>query len=247
MRCRLAITTINDILMAIGRREEYDTKLLDDGTLLVEAYPYVLKIKQNSPMFHWVVEAVDDPTDRDEGYSSTPTQDIVDFVKGDVPGGSMLDKYAAEQLRRMAAAILAGRCRPADVAAELRRVASRVRMADTGVSALIDLHRVEMKHLADQMTGKGWRIQEFKDDSSLPAIEFEIGERYTGKLMLHDVIYDYEFAVEGEPSVTKSGTTNDLEQEFRAWARSDAVDSAREAAPDPDTKPIAAPGPTGRP
>jgi hypothetical protein len=232
MRCRLALTTVDDILKLIGRRDEYDTRVLEDGTLEVDAYPYLISMKQNTPIFHWTVEAVQDSSDRDEGYSSSPTEDIIEFVKGEVPGGQFMDRFVTSALLRIAKAVMSAECNPDDAALALRRLAARILHLGTAESVLLTLHKMELGQLAGKMTKNGWRIQEFKDDSGLPALEYEIGEMYFGKIMLHDVMYDYKFVVHGSPNVTASGTTNDLEAEFKKWSKSDAVDEARENAPD---------------
>jgi hypothetical protein len=90
-------------------------------------------------------------------------------------------------------------------------------------SALVDLHNRKIDQLVGQMAKKGWRADKFTDDSGLPAIQFEIGERYSGTIMLHDVAYDYEFSIDGEPNLTESGTANDMENRLMAWMRSPEV------------------------
>ncbi len=230
----MAITTIDDVLNLIGRRADYDVKFLYNGSIEVEAYPYRLKLKAVMTIYHWIAQSVEDLNDKDEGYSSEPTEDIINFMIGDIPGNAFLEKYASCPvvfLERLAEAIEHEKNDPRVASAVLKRLSNLVKFVRTNPRpVLMALHKDEIEKLSIEMSRKGWNFVHVTDDSGLPALEFDVGDRYWGKIMLSDIVYDYEFSIDEYPDVTESGSANDIEERLRMWVRRDDVNTARKNA-----------------
>jgi hypothetical protein len=222
------IETLDDIAKAIKSFGDISVIPNESGGIKIVAHPYTLYAKQADALYHWTLQAMEDPSDKDEGYSSDPLGSIRESLAGETPAGNMWEQFASS---------------PKRLSSFLRRLASDPERPDTAfwlrkaflvvathMNPLLDLHKREIGRLMREIESRGWRAQELDDSSGLPAIEFEIGERYEGRVMLSQVLYSYKFEVEGAPEVTENGATDSVVKSLKTWLHRKDVDDAAETA-----------------
>ena len=227
MKKRATVETIDDIVSSIESFGDVDVTYGEGGSVKIEAWPYTVNVQQHEILYHWTLQAKDDPSDADEGFAADPLAEIVDSMSEGVPGAKFWEQYASSPdklavfLRRLASS-------PSpEGLAMLKKMATFLMVSGSGLSPLLDLHRREIRPMAEKMKKKGWRAMEVKDDNGLPAIEFEIGDAYDGKIMLAKVLYNYEFNVDESPEISESGTSDSVMGRLKSWLyRNDVAEAA---------------------
>jgi hypothetical protein len=222
---RASVETLDDVIKSIKSFGDVNVLPDDAGSVKIEAWPFTIKVKQHDVLYHWTLQAIDDPSDRDEGFASEPLDEILESLSEDTPGGEIWKQFASnpQQLILFLRKISAGPVGRREVLI-LKRIAGF--LAAGSPSPLLSLHAKEIENLMKEMNDRNWRATAVEDDSGLPAIEFEIGETYEGKIMLSKVMYEYEFELEDHPDLAKSGISDSVIKDLREWTHNPSVSEA---------------------
>lgn len=223
---RASVETLDDIIKSIKSFGDVNIIPDDSGSVKIEAWPFIIKVKQHDVLYHWTLQAIDDPSDKDEGFAAEPLDEIIESLSEDTPGGEIWKGIASspQQLSIFLKKIAAGPVGRQEVLI-LKRIAGLLLAAESA-SPLLDLHDREIKNLMKEMNDRKWRATSMEDDSGLPAIEFEIGEAYEGKIMLSKVMYEFEFELDGHPDLTKRGISDSVVKDLRDWTHDPRVSEA---------------------
>jgi len=226
---RLAtIQTLDDVAKAIKSFGDVEVRPGDEpSSVKILAWPFVISVKQHETLFHWTLQAIDDPSDSDEGFAADPLDEILDSLSEETPGRDIWKQYAASPAK-LSALLRKLASNPTDRKSIvlLKRIAGFLSAAEARPNLLLDLHQREIQKIVRSMETRHWRASEVQDESGLPAVEFEIGEAYEGKIMLSKILYEYEFSVEKQPAVTEDGVTDDVVGHLKAWLHKPDVDEA---------------------
>lgn len=209
-------------------------------------------IEPKEVLFEYKVQAVDDPSDSEDGVSADPMKDIAKFLGHDIAGGEFFEKRAfspdatSAALRAAASELEASRSRSHALLA-LRRasvmpiLASALRAVRTHALRLAMSSKEEFEKLKDRIESKGWDVKQGEDSVGNPTLKIDIGDVYTAEIAVDSILYDYTFQFTDRPDLTKSGTTKDPIEEFRVYYTSEEVKEARSEArqkPRPDESPL---------
>ena len=254
MRKQATIQTINDIAKSIKSFGDVDVRPDEEsGSVVITAWPFTIRVKQHETLFHWTLRAKDDPTDNDEGYASDPLDEIVDSLSEETPGREIW-KQVSSSPKKLAAFLRRAAANPtAENVLILKRVAGFLLAgSNPAVTYLLDLHEKSIHKIMRDMESRRWVAEEIEDDSGLPAVTFEIGEEYEGKIMLAKVMYEYAFSVENNDHLTEKGTSDNVVGSLRKWAKRPDVDEAAseieaDSFEDKTTRPVAVPEETKTP
>lgn len=229
MKRKAAIETIDDIVRSIRSFGDVDVSPTEKG-IKIDAWPYSITIDRHETMFHWTLEAVDDPSDSDEGFAADPMEDILDSLSEETPGREIWKGLAssperlAYALKKIAARMASGKLNRQD-AAMVKKLAGALRCA-APVSPLLQLHEQEADRMLKDMQRRRWQAHKVEDSSGLPAIEFEIGEEYKGKIMLAKALYSYDFSIADHPELSEKGVTDSVTKQLLAWLHTSEVEEA---------------------
>lgn len=222
-----SVETIEEIIRSMAwKTDEMIVRPEGPSSVRIEAWPIIIKIKQHEVLYHWTVSAIDDPNDKDEGYASDPIEEILEFIYGSIPGGEKIKHISSNptQLASLLRKISLERDERR-ILVYLRRIYGFMRKIARNPNPILDLHEIAMNNLKMNMDGRRWSLSEFIDDNGLPAISFEIANRYEGKITLADILYVYEFGIEGRPESIKHGVTNSIVFDLKMWVREISMDN----------------------
>lgn len=238
MERRANIETFDRIVKSIKSFGDVSILPEESGAVKILAWPYTLHVKQHDVLYHWTIQAKDDASDKDEGYASDPMDAIIEAMSdGDDMAGVLWNKISSDPVRLASFLRSLAKTSPTVRNKALRRIAGFMRKSDAAPNPLLDLHEKEIEKLIRDMQARKWRAVKVRDDSSLPAIEFEIGDTFDGKIMLSKVMYEYEFSVDGKPEVTEKGVTDSVIRDLRDWAKRKDVELAADAVESSPTNP----------
>lgn len=211
----------------------FDIRRTESGGVIAESPIKYIEVNPHKVMYRWNVEAIDDPSDSDEGVSDRPTEDIIKFIKAGIPGGEETFKHlasnpvmVAQVLRRIAGAYV-GKLRLAC----LRRVLVAVEdlTVGAGFSEYVQVQARNVNELKKTMEAKGWDVLDSKIDE-IPILEFNISDQFSGSIRTHTIEYKYEFEVKGYPLTQSIGISNNPARELKLWEKSSEVEEATEEA-----------------
>lgn len=194
----------------------------------------VVRVKiRKEGLAYWVkVEATDDPSDSEEMSTEKPLKAIADFLGQDIPGGEHFERMSsfpdllALAIHAAADAILGGGVGRRRAASMVRRLSAAPAVADSSPS----FSEGPMSDLEAQARKKGWKAKLQGGPHGDPVLKIDISGVYEAEVSVDSVMYGYSFEVEGEPSVSEEGTTEDPIREFEKWTKDrDVRDAIKDA------------------
>lgn len=206
---------------------------------------FSVDIEPEAVQFEYRIEAVDDPSDSEEGVSDDPVGKIAKFLGRDLPGGEFFEQRAsgpgavASALRTAADRALSGvpsRKRTSDM---LRRVSALPFVRDalrTVYAATVRLSGMSADERFDEieskMESKGWDVKRREKDG-YEELVVDVSGIYEVTISVDSIRYHYMFQFADRPDLTKSGTTEDPIEEFRRYYKDPDVQDAASAARPP--------------
>jgi hypothetical protein len=205
-----------------------------------------LSMKPSAVMFDLHIEAIEDPDDSHDVITDKPIKEIAKFLGEGVPGGEHFEKmssvgplelagilhYAKNLVlsyninRRQLTALL----RRATVLPELRLLRHLKSVAAISLIAREEVDIAEIARLKKELSDKGWKVTERKDERGIPTLDVDIGEIYKASMAVERMMYEYNFKVMGHDDATDSGLTDDPIIEFEKWIKKPSTKSARDFA-----------------
>jgi hypothetical protein len=224
----------------------------DDGTFDAQGNIFHVEIAPGgSPSFHVKVQAHEDESDSDEAVTDEPMKFLTDFLKTGTAGDAAMQQMAgvfrkitsmppvgmANFLRHWADDVEARRVGPRTLARLLRRASLMPDMpqslaflaAAVRLATRADVEAKEMTELAKKMKEKGWRVDGDRNDRGLPELTVDIAGVYEAKIEIDHMPWKYSFEVLEHPDTHSEGITDDPIAEFRRYAETDEVETAKAA------------------
>jgi len=234
-----AVVTWDDLKTYFGKGSVWKRTDIRDDRMSGSSRYFSYDVEPKEVVFAYRVEAVDDPSDSEEGTSPEPLKDIAKFLGQGLPGGEFFEKrssgpdYLAALLRVVAAAAIETKSR-SGISRMLRRAAVLPHLG-AAVSALRPhLVRIAMSEadafekLKKDMEAKGWDVEEGKNEVGSPKLTIDVGGQYKAEIEVDSITYDYVFQFADRPDLTKSGTTEDPIREFQKFYKSPEVSEAED-------------------
>lgn len=214
---------------------------------------FSVDIEPEEVQFWFKIEAIDDPSDSEEGVSSDPVKDIAKFLGRDLPGGEFFERMSCGP-QAVSAALIATSNRAltrtpscSAIAASLRRAAVLPYLKQAMVAARYAMSRLanmdtdEFEKLESSMDSKGWEVSK-RNVNGREELVVNVSDIYEAIIHVDSIVYNYTFQYADHPDLTKSGTTTDPIKEFSNYYRSDEVTEAiaakRKPKPESDESPI---------
>jgi hypothetical protein len=268
MRSRVAKLDTDKVLVPFNKVRDYfgtkEWKILNiEGHNLIskhEDFDIKVEVEQEKVFFNVIIEAEGDPSDRLEVTTDNPTEAIVDFVAGQVPGGKeTFQKYASDptlfsQIIRRAATKIKD-LGPKRTLAFVRQALlvinfdSLIEFVRTAADGLEKESRgeVEIDELARIMDGKNWDVEITEDPGTSRAAIKSNFYGFNIDITPCCVQYGVEYIIEGYPESIWWETTYDPIKSFDEWIDSDRFEKVKEerggyeGSEPPESEPITKP------
>ncbi|HEY8095263.1 MAG TPA: hypothetical protein VIE65_04110 [Methylobacter sp.] len=198
-----------------------------DGRYPGDILTYLVNIKPSGITFYYKIWAKEDPSDSEEGVTDAPIKSLAEFVGQGIPGGEVFERMSSDPN------VIIKEIRSLPIKQsnkkKFRRFSAALISAQARKAYSWELEADEINKLLQSMKSKGWRASPTKINDN-PAIRVDIGEEFEAEIEVSDIMYSFEFEIEGQPSLTKKGTTDDPIREFQNYYRSPEIESIYEEA-----------------
>lgn len=217
--------------------DTWQFKRQDDGTVTAKSGVYDLKFKQKPSKCRVKVYANDDPSDAQEGETTSPVEFITKFLSTGPESDELLKRMSSRsgighlpRLIRHAALLLDVGHNPQEVAKLVRRgmVASFGPSLERLFVAVVEAiagegdRAKETGKLVKEMKEKGWKVTQ-SEEGGQPKMEVDVSGIYTAEVFVTETVWDYTFQVQEIEESKEEGTTNDPIQQFRLFYKKDST------------------------
>lgn len=197
-----AVVTWSDLKNYFGKGSVWKRTDVRDDQMSGASKYFSYDIEPKEVIFAYKIEAVDDPSDSEDGTSPNPLKDIAKFLGQGIPGGEFFEKRSSSPdhmvmaLRAVATAAVSIKSRQ-EVSRMLRRAAVLPGF-DAAIFALRPhLVRLAMsesdafENVKKDMETKGWDVEEGKNEAGSPKLTINMGtsiRRRSRSTVLHTIM-----------------------------------------------------------